>query len=893
MRRAVIRTLIAASLFLAAASLGYFLTSSLGQEVLRQETEQQLSRLMGGAVSIERTRLVFDLGLRIEGEQVEVYPGEGGPALEARRVDAVVDAVSLLLGSFRLRSLRVEGVVMRIERDADGFWSPYPLAVLQGKDDPDPSDPERHLDPIRAFEACAQALLERPIVADLVELEDGSVEMLDWSPRGADEPPVALRLESVRGHWDHRWWSNEPELSLRATLIDERERRTRVEAEGHRLDANRLRWVLASDQLPLDVFQPYAKDLGAQQLDGTVSGALAFETRGPESDAVEIDWVLDDAGLVIPWRGETARLGGERFELRAQLKLHPARVRLSSLHLSAADGEIDMSGHIERPLRDSSRSRLVIDVVGLDLSELREILQGLPPVDRDTFLEILEPIERGDLLRVRASASTRLTHWAALAERRRLTLPRGFLISAQIENALLRTGAARIDAIDDLAGVLEWSGDRLAARGVTGIWRGESLPRLDLSIDGVSSLFESGEEYRTVRAGADPIPGLNVLSEWLTLRRAEGDGEPYDWPRLHLELDELNHPATFWPLRNMKLTFQLRPGVLEMAVPSGEWAGAPVRGEAIWFLDPEDERLSASLFVARPPTTPRPITPPSEAMPWLKGRLRSEPLEDGPLAYEGLVAEIRAYGSRLALDYVDTDLVGDGRLTGNLGLDLGHDDGVPIELSAQLFDGDVSRLIGLFDLPPETATGRVRISAALSGDLVPEALPWSSASGHASFEALDGQIRQRVPLVVTMAKATEGFNPFSDEEAVDFESIRSEIVFTHGVMETEEFRLEGPMRVFASGSLDLREVDPTIDAVVGVFLLRQADLMLGEVPIVNWLISDKGIIGAYYALSGPVGTPEVDMLEARTIVEQFPDAIKAPFRVLRYILSGGRSNGLR
>jgi len=899
LRRALTRTLIALALFLAAASAGYFLSSRLGQEILRQQIEERLSRLMQGALTVESARLVFHLGLHVEADRVEVYPGPAGPGLEASHVDASVDVLSLLVGRFRLRSLRIDDALMRIERSAEGRFSPHPLAALQDRPGRPPDDPEGRLAIFRAFEAIAHTLLDRGLVANLVVVRSGTVQYVDRLARPPGEPPLTLSLEGINGEWDHRWLSDQPELSARAILVDELQRRTRIEVEGRRLDEHRLRWSVAATDLPLDVVQPYARLLRAERLVGQLSGVFAFETLGEESDSVEIDWVASDVEFDVPWRAdEPAHIEGERTRLKARLELLPARVRLVSARLAAGRGTLQASGFVERPLRESSRARLNMEVVGLDFDALRYLGRSLPPVDRATFLRIFDSVETGRLTRVRASASSRVSAWTELLERRRLTLPPGFLVGAEVEGATVLVGARRDTRIDSLSGTIEWAGDRLETRDVKADWQGSPLPRLNLSIEGISHLFEAPLEVRTVRAGAQPLPGAGVLSDWL---RSLGGGEPeagappIAWPAVHLHVDEIQHPAALWPLRDANLTLQMRSDGLDLLMPDGLWAGAPVHGEAV-LVEGDERRFSVSLSAGTPAATPGVAPDPAPApagdavAPWLRGQFAVDAFEQGPLAFSKASGTLKANGARLALKGVEIQLTGGGRIDAQAQLDLSHDDTVPVDLALKLSDGDVSRLVGVFGLPPETATGRIAITGSLSGPLSPGVAPWSRASGRVTIDARNGEIRRRLPLVVAMAKATEGFNPFSAREAVTYESIRSDLVMTDGVLSADDFRLEGPMRVFASGSLDLRGKEAQLDAVVGVFLLRQADQLLGKVPLVSWLVSDKGMIGAYFALRGPVGDPAIDTLEGRTLAEQFPDVVKAPFRVLQYLLTGGGSS---
>ena len=103
------RTTAGFALFVAAAAAGYLLSSRIGQEALRGEAEYQLGKLLGGPVRAEHVRLRVDFGLVLEGTRLHAYPSRSGPGLFAESVSAGIDPLALLLGSFRLRWLRISG----------------------------------------------------------------------------------------------------------------------------------------------------------------------------------------------------------------------------------------------------------------------------------------------------------------------------------------------------------------------------------------------------------------------------------------------------------------------------------------------------------------------------------------------------------------------------------------------------------------------------------------------------------------------------------------------------------------------------------------------------------------------------------------------------------------
>jgi len=839
---------------------------------------------------------VLHLGLEIEAEGVRVYPGPSGPGLEARRVDAELDLLSLLLGEFRLRWLRVHDLHMRIARSADGRWSPHPVAALADRsDERPPDDPERHLGPLRACEAVTRALVERARVASLVELRGGRVSFVDWMPGGPRHPPVTLEVESAFGTWDHRWLSRDPELSLRAVLVDGNGHRARFEAEGRRLEGDRLRLALAATGLPVDALEPYLARGPDRALGGRLSGVLAFETPEPGSGQLEIDWVVDAPRLALPRRDDRLRIEAPRSTLTGRIVMHPGMLRLASGRIAGEQAELLLDGRVERPLRESSRARLHARVRGADLGVVRHAVERLPPADAEPLTGLLERVEEGRIAEVRATGSTRLHRWRELLAGELPTLPRGFLLSAEVADVAIRTGTD--DPLRDLAGLVEWSGDRIDLREVTGRWRGQPLPTLDLALEGVSRLAKSAASAGEPRPGAEPLPGLDPLLR--LLRGSDGeDGDSPPFPPVHLEIDRVDHPALRWPVARARVTVEALEDGLQVAIPGALWAGAPVRGEAVWLREPEN-RLSASLRVgddAATPTdagasAPRPVTDGASkgdgsAPAWARGRFRVEPLERGPLAFARLEGWFRAQGADVELGDLRADLAPQGVAEGRVRLGLGDGEAVGISTDFQLADGDLARLCLLIGFEEGFATGSVRLAGELSGSLRPGTPPFAGLSGGARLEARDGVIQKRVPLVVAMAQATEGFNPFARRDSITYEKIESVFELESGRLSTEELTLEGPMRVFASGWLDLSSRPEEIDAVVGVFLFRQADRMFGNIPLVNLLVSDKGLMGAYFGIEGTLQEPAVRGMPVKSITESVPDVVKAPFKVLRFLFGG-------
>ena len=106
---------------------------------------------------------------------------------------------------------------------------------------------------------------------------------------------------------------------------------------------------------------------------------------------------------------------------------------------------------------------------------------------------------------------------------------------------------------------------------------------------------------------------------------------------------------------------------------------------------------------------------------------------------------------------------------------------------------------------------------------------------------------------------------------------------------TEHLELEGPVRIYATGTLNFAEPPQEIDAVVGVFLLQRIRELLGKVPILNLVLpgSDKGFVGAYLRVQGPWEDPEVTTMAMRSLKEGLPDLITKPFDMIQSLWSSG------
>ena len=111
--------------------------------------------------------------------------------------------------------------------------------------------------------------------------------------------------------------------------------------------------------------------------------------------------------------------------------------------------------------------------------------------------------------------------------------------------------------------------------------------------------------------------------------------------------------------------------------------------------------------------------------------------------------------------------------------------------------------------------------------------------------------------------------------------------FEHGLLESRDFKLEGPLRTYARARIDTNPHPVDIRAVVGIFLFRAPNEILSSVPILRSILpgSDRGLIGAYFKVDGALKEPRIEALPLATLLTAVPSAIKTPMKVLQYLFN--------
>lgn len=920
MRRSAVRKLIVAALLVIAAAAAFIVSPRLGQRWLRSEAELELSSLLGADTHIEQIELGFGFGLSVHAANVRVdNPSTGTPSLVANQVTATFKTTSLLTGRLRIAALTIEGLEIEASRGPAGRWSP---GFLFGEtaSEPAPADPTRSLQ--RAI-AAAHFLLRDQEVADRIQVRGGEVRFSDSLPADGAHSPTRLRVEALDGTLDRSWLLGKSQLELTATAAGPHDPPAVLELAGEWSgDEADLHLALAFTGLDLTILQPYLLTPDSNsRIAGRASGVVAIVTPGRERGRLELDWSFDalDGHLRL---GETElHFSDPLRSFKAQLTLEPDRLVAESVHLQGKSVALDVRGSISRPVGPDSIGTLRAELSRTGLADLRQLAGALPRTEAAPFLAVLDRIQSGQIPRVGLRGGATWQQWQKLLSGTTIRLPETLQLSADIEDVTF--GTSPTDTIRDVSSHLTFSGETLEIHGLTGLYNDEPMPRVDLAIGGISRLLEGALASEQITRRSRPLPGLGAL--WDVVR---GDAEPSTEPApspIHLRLDELQHPALRYPLRNADILIDPTERDLHVAIRRGTWAGQPILGEAILDRDPipelrielvvdeaaiaESEPLQPAPTLSDNPTPPPqgtatrlrvapdadPQLEPATAQDgevWASGRISTGAIEAGPLGFIQIEGDFVLRGQTLSVSGIKGDLERQGSLQGTAHFDLGNRDEVPARIAFTAHEAESNVIAELFGLESGLVTGSTNVQGHLEGPLRPGTGVIDHAIGQISIDAYAGEIRQRIPLLSRIAHAIEGWNPATAGKALQYERIESRIDFERGNISTDRFALEGPLRVVASGSIDFNQDPAPIEATLGLFLIRQTNQIFGEIPLVNLLVpgSDEGLIGAYFQVTGAVRHPIIRAMPVTTIAKgmPLPPVLRAPLDTLLELLAGGK-----
>ena len=924
--------------FLAATGAGYWLSSVIGTEVLRQEAETQLGTLLAGDVEIGRAGLAVQGGLFIQGESVRVYPdasSELGFRLFADRVVAEVDLLALVTGRFRLSGLILEGLTFDILREAGGHWRPLPVQALAGMGSENRSrDAEAYLDFFSAFESVTRTLLAAPIAADRVELRRSRVLFRDESRTNdnVDPSPVVLSLTNLDGLLIHHWLSGKAQLQLSGILGDPATQKTPVDIVGDNDGKGLYRLRVSSDALDLQILDPYlgsdSASLGSNSAspwpDGLLTGSVDYRTDEMKSGTLAIDWAIRGFRSRISLEAGALDIERRQLRLAAVGQLSPDAIRLTGTLVTDDRIGIGLDGEAGRPLAASSPMELGAEINGLSVDHVREFAKSAR-LQRGSLPSWLTA---GRTEKIGLSGTLSLGDWEQLVSGKLSQLPREVTLGAELVEFGISTDEAEV--YDELAGRIELRGDTFLLRRGRGRRNGTELPAIDVRINGFSNLFLARAREEAAEAEGPLFPGLDPLraifdspTNEAPEEQAEAGSDPDDVaattsnspapeiqapPLLYrVRIEHLEHPSLPWALRDADFSVEQGAEKTTLRAASMTWGGVPMQGNLTWRTSPR-ERLQIVLR-ADPPVAKQTPEPPDEPetdeagqseqspasraalLPWASGHVEISQLETGLLPLREFATGFNVVGDSLSLMNVHARLEPRGTLAADVEVDLGRADAVPLELTFTIENAEMSRVAEIFNVQPGDITGTLRMTGKLAGELRPEQALLGELTGRVDLRAQQGELRRReLPLLLALAQASEGYNEYAERDSIAYESMSADMHLGDKRVVTRNFELEGPLRIYASGTLDV--VGPPYDVigVAGLFLFRGAGQLLEAIPLVKIILpgSERGLVGAYYQVTGNLERPQVRSLPGRSFAESLPDALEAPYQILRAILSGGQ-----
>jgi len=918
LRQSAVRRVVALAVLALAATTALIVSTQLGQRWLRSEAELQLSAALSADAHVRGVTLQFDHGIAIRASGVRVdLPTDDTPALKAAAITATLDPTRLLAGRLRVGRIAIDGLELAVGRDPEGRWSPAFLFSEPGHEPP-PDDLESPGAAawLEAGIAAVHYLLREQDLADHVVLRDAALRFDDAWGAPATQPPNMLRLAGIDARLERSWLLGESEVELTATVPPTTGPPGTLEVAGEwRDDRTDLHLAVAFTGLDLALLRPYVgADDGSGKLAGRASGVIALVTPAPDRGHLELDWSFDGFDSSLSLGGLELGLANTLQRLSAQLTLEPEKLEAESVELQGAAIGLALRGNVSRPLSADAILSLRADLAQTELADLRRLASRLPATEAAPFLTVLDRIQSGRIPRVGLRGGASLRQWQALLSGSPSQLPKNLRLFADIEDVTF--GTSPTDTIRDVSAHLTFRGETLEIHELRGRYNDEPLPQVDLAVGGISRLLEGGLDGQEISRRARPVPGLGAL--WDVVRGDPAEASEESPSPIEVHLAELHHPALRYPLRNADILIDPTQRDLHVVIRGGEWAGQPILGEAILARDPVRE-LRIELVLDPQAETPKPAAaepgpapssvagprdpPPAEAAApppaaepvedadlWASGHIATGSIAAGPLEFIQVEGDFAVRGQTLSVTGIRADLARQGTLSGAADFDLGHREEVPARIGFVATEAEADVIAQLFGLAPGLFTGSADVEGRLDGPLRPGEGLIDRAVGTISIEARSGKIRQRVPLLAAIAQVAEGWKPSAAGRALRYERIEALIDFDRGDISTERFALDGPMRILASGGLDLNQDPVPIEATLGLFLLRQTNQIFGEIPLVNLFVpgSDQGLIGAYFQVSGPADEPVIRAMPVESVTKgmPLPPVLRGPLNSLVNLFAG-------
>ncbi|MEZ4333948.1 MAG: AsmA-like C-terminal region-containing protein [Myxococcota bacterium] len=920
MRRSWLRLFLAGVLLLGAV-VAYWIGSGSAARMLHDQLERSLSERLGRAVRIEAIELRLERGLRVAARNLRIQPtpaAEGEALLRAGRVVAWIDIPALLIGRLALGQVVLESPSLRIERAADGSFPALGLPAIEMEERVDREDVygEGLVRAVEGLEPLAQRAAERMRIATRVEIRDGTVSLVDRA-RPDDDPPIRLELLQIEAHRNRL--SEAGAFALQAVVVDGRNAPFPIRFGVRREEDQPFVWDLDWEALSLDGARRLVPALPLLSgLTGRWSAHVHAERDASGVSLLSLSSKLEEASLVLP--RSRRRMDWKTLDFAARIELAREAVRVVDASLAGTRIRSDFAAIVDRPLRPASPAQLTSRLTGVEFGDIRRLVEPLEAEFETarSMARLIERVESGRILHIETSGTAPLLRWQGLWRGPDRDLPEDFLLAGAFDR--VSVAGETSEGLQDLSGQVQWIGDTLSLRETRARFRGAWLPRMDISLDGISELIRGTRDARPVTAHPPAIPGLRPLARILRPR------DPTALPpvkAIGLAIDRLEHPLLRWAVTDARVLVEpVRRGV-QIHVREAFLGAAGLSGEIVWSSEPDDGRLTAELVATRPreraaapaepaasPDTSREAAAAAAAPPppeptasqavwpaerWAAGQIEMEFRPRPKLPFARATGYFRLDGSDFVARDVEISLAPQGTVETRGIVGLEDPETIGLELSFALTDGRFESHSEFFALPANLITGGMQVTGNLAGRVRPDAVFIAELDGQMRAEAKSGRIALGLPLLLRLSRATEGYNPFANEDEIGFETMRATIALNHGLLDSQDFTLEGPLRVYAKARIDTNPRPVDIRAVVGIFLFRASSEILSSLPIIRSLLpgSERGLIGAYFRVDGAIGEPDIEPLPLATFLSAVPSAIKAPMKVLQYLFNrdGGPGRG--
>jgi hypothetical protein len=882
---------LAAGILLAGAVAGLFASARYAPGRLAALAERVLADSLG-PVRVDSVHPAFAWGPAVEARGVRALPdpdAEGAEAgLAAERIRVGFDLRRLLQGDARVARVSVSGLRATIVRSADGALHPPAArrlldAARMGDEGAAPGDLHDAIAAVRARAAALPSIVLEDFALrwrDLAAAQDAPL-----TDAGVLGPHAALRRSALTSG-----------LSLDASgrLLTGGADRGGFELDAELPALGAPHGALALADLDLAAIGPWlTRWAPAREADlalaGRLGAHLAWRSEG-RSDRIELEAIglglRAAARLGAQDEPQVAELASAR--LSGALVAAPRSLALEQLALSLGPLQLAGEARLARPLGPDARVDLSARGEPLDVATVRAWLRtaGAPPAERAAEALTAGRVSAWSL---RCTGATRAEARAAAADPLG-AWPEGCALELTVEGVGAKLGDG--PPLRALRGALEYGRDRIALRGVHARLGDDPLPSLDLQLTGVAAVAAALADGR-LPAPVPLLPGWFTLEDW-----ARGDrkpGAPSRWQRADVRASRIAHPALLRPIAGLRAVLRPVPEGWDAEIEDGWWGSARVAGRARKSGAPPGRIEVDARARSDGGAPPLDRTDPAA---WFRGDLEVELTHLGPFRARGVSGELRIEGARGEIVGGDAELVPRGRLVGEVDLSLDRADHVPASARLRIEGASVPDLLRDMSLDGDAMTGTAHLSGDLSAKLIPRANILRELTGPVTLKLRDGEINQRMNLLLAIAAASDTFNPFRSREVLPYEEIDGALALERGFVRAESVSLVGPaVRLVANGRVDIVDPPYRVEAVAGVFFFKTLDAVISKVPLVNRLLlgKDDNLWAAWFALTGPWVDPEARVLPQTLltsgpigiVTEGVPGFVRSGVETLARLLGGG------